>query len=1128
MKAKTKIKTLLLGATLATAFATVGAYGLFTEYEVFNTKTITAGAVSAPYNGTMVEPMKLTEANIDSYGLPDSYVGYYAIKTSEELAWFAKYIDGGHDNRMSASAVLLDDIIYNAGTITADGASIGTTQSWNPIGDWGSKWYGTFDGNGHYVSGLYTKNTEGYTGFIGYTYGATVKNVTIKNSYFEDVRYLGGIVAISQEGTTITGCRVESNVSIIGKSSSNADWVGGIVGSGQNTTITDCYVAATVSGDRLTGAIIGENKSDNTMSNNYYIAGCTTAKGTLQNAVGINSSTGATVPDVAGQNTSIAAESTEHTCVPVTTAEVVGIYDAYTYCSVCGTILSIDHKFSYEGVPLASIEEGNDYYEKDIIEACANCTHEETLSIRIKDDASLVYSGSSIKPYELVYSDGWMGVKKTNADIVYLDNDTYSTVNAGTAQAYINLGFNGDGFDTTEYMLYKIQTATPTAANFMMEVVDGSIYNGETKSVTVTASSGVVGMGEITSTFYKNGLEVTEIKDVGEYTVKIDVAEGDNYTAITDLVVGTFTVKPYELSNSNVVLSLPNEVTYNGEEQKPTVSVVVDGKTLVESSDYDLSWDQDVFVKAGLRKVTVTGKGNYSGTGIQNFEIQPKAILDGEITIDLTEATYDSTSHQPTITVKDGDKTLEKDVDYSLNWDKTGFVDAGTYTATIEGKGNYSGSFTRVLIINKVDLVIELSSPIAKVLPNNQIALNLTVNSTEGTPVWTVVGGTHVSGTTIKVNDGLVIGRDKVEITVTYEATTNYTGGSESIELEVGMADFTAEIEALEEDVTELETLLAEKADATVVTEKLNEILGKVEALEEVKDAYQGADAALKADVEAQISAAKQQAIDAVQANLDQAIIDLNDTISTEDGKLDARITDEVKALSDAIDLAEQAAADADDALKADLEGQLAVAELTLQAAIDAVQTNLDDAVNTLNQTMADEDGKLDARITDEVKALSDAIDLAEQAAATADEALKADLLATIKLAKDTMSATINSVSRRLDEAVKELNRVIASGDKALAQDLAAAIEEVNAAIDLAEQISAENDGVLEAKLTKAQAALEEELKAMIQSNQEAIEAAREESKKNDILPTVLGGVGVAGNLALAIGWVISKRRKIK
>ena len=53
---------------------------------------------------------------------------------------------------------------------------------------------------------------------------------------------------------------------------------------------------------------------------------------------------------------------------------------------------------------------------------------------------------------------------------------------------------------------------------------------------------------------------------------------------------------------------------------------------------------------------------------------------------------YTSKAIKPSPTVKDGDKTLVKDTDYTLSYSNN--VNPGTATITIKGKGNYSGSRT--------------------------------------------------------------------------------------------------------------------------------------------------------------------------------------------------------------------------------------------------------------------------------------------------------------------------------------------------------------------------------------------------------------------------------------------------
>jgi len=91
----------------------------------------------------------------------------------------------------------------------------------------------------------------------------------------------------------------------------------------------------------------------------------------------------------------------------------------------------------------------------------------------------------------------------------------------------------------------------------------------------------------------------------------------------------TITVSPLNISGTDVVLEF-TEVEYNGKEHKPAVKgLTKDGKPLpvsasdftVSSTDFTVSYS-DV-TEVGTGKVTVTGKGNYTGTTTGTFTIKP-------------------------------------------------------------------------------------------------------------------------------------------------------------------------------------------------------------------------------------------------------------------------------------------------------------------------------------------------------------------------------------------------------------------------------------------------------------------------------------------------------------------------
>lgn len=83
---------------------------------------------------------------------------------------------------------------------------------------------------------------------------------------------------------------------------------------------------------------------------------------------------------------------------------------------------------------------------------------------------------------------------------------------------------------------------------------------------------------------------------------------------------------------------------YAGKALKPSVTVTLNGKKLKAGTDYTVSYANNT--KAGsTASVIITGKGNYVGTAIQNFEIaaipaKGKAYTSGNLKYKVTKSTY--------------------------------------------------------------------------------------------------------------------------------------------------------------------------------------------------------------------------------------------------------------------------------------------------------------------------------------------------------------------------------------------------------------------------------------------------------------------------------------------------------
>lgn len=95
--------------------------------------------------------------------------------------------------------------------------------------------------------------------------------------------------------------------------------------------------------------------------------------------------------------------------------------------------------------------------------------------------------------------------------------------------------------------------------------------------------------------------------------------------AYTGTVTRAFTIEPKELTAEDVTLSKTSYV-FSGKEKKPTAYVRVqlkDGTVkLTKKTGYTAVYENNLDI--GKAKVTVTGKGNYTGTVVKTFEILPK------------------------------------------------------------------------------------------------------------------------------------------------------------------------------------------------------------------------------------------------------------------------------------------------------------------------------------------------------------------------------------------------------------------------------------------------------------------------------------------------------------------------
>ena len=160
------------------------------------------------------------------------------------------------------------------------------------------------------------------------------------------------------------------------------------------------------------------------------------------------------------------------------------------------------------------------------------------------------------------------------------------------------------------------------------------IVSGETVEFTTTGSQTEVGTSKNT------------------YELVWKSAKATNYTLAKESI-GILKVKKQSIDPgtdpekpnpdyTGAKVNSPSDKVYDGKEHKwiPTVTDKAD-KKLKAGTDYTVEYSTSDFTNVGTIKVTITGKGNYSGTVKRSYKVTPKEYT---VTTDSATKTYSGTA----------------------------------------------------------------------------------------------------------------------------------------------------------------------------------------------------------------------------------------------------------------------------------------------------------------------------------------------------------------------------------------------------------------------------------------------------------------------------------------------------
>ncbi len=273
--------------------------------------------------------------------------------------------------------------------------------------------------------------------------------------------------------------------------------------------------------------------------------------------------------------------------------------------------------------------------------------------------------------------------------------DKNVTLNMGISDFSYSLRYIGDDAEyyqnkTCSVKVNRLNQAPPAninLSNAMVEIVGEYTFNGKaiTPNIKVIYQGNELHSGiDYSVTFQNNtnaGTALIIIKGNWKYTGEI---------------TQTFQIKQadYPFNRPNNIIKVKGNITFLSE---------------ISLGSEDWTWKEPNKVLNGEETVAIAiyngaDKANYQNTEMEITIVQERPKDLASIDVELVEPVsfvYDGYEKRPEVIVKDGNKTLEKDIDYEVEYQNN--VSAGTASVIVNGINDYSGSKTLTFTIKKAE-----------------------------------------------------------------------------------------------------------------------------------------------------------------------------------------------------------------------------------------------------------------------------------------------------------------------------------------------------------------------------------------------------------------------------------------
>ena len=461
---------------------------------------------------------------------------------------------------------------------------------------------GIYDGDNKVIKGLLINQAEGtYQGLFGRAKNATITNVIIENCDITAKDYVGGICGHASE-TTISNCKVSGAI----KTADGVDGMyhGGIAGSIYDKPISSCVNTASVKGNnsksQYYGGIVGEGSW--TIITDCFNAGI--VEGTLY------------VGSIVGSNGASRLNNNYHT---TTTTGGVGANDVATGTDQTGAT------------------------------TVAKITAAEGVTLTLPTTPTYVWNNENLYESGVVVTLDFTVPEGKYWDHYTVNNGKIS--NAGVKEGEHTLtDFTADVVISATFVSELTDIAT---AGVTIAAIEDLTYNGKEQhpSPVVTLNSNVLETGSNYQVTYSEGCT-----NVGTYTITVE-----GVGRYSGRLTKTFKIVPYDISGCDIKVE---NKPYTGDVINVTPTVKYGSITLAQGEDKDYTFvtNPTTVKEGGDYMLTVTGKGNYTGTKEVPFNVYypaPTELSCTNVTATTAIVTWKDTYAAKWTVAYSTDKTFE-------------------------------------------------------------------------------------------------------------------------------------------------------------------------------------------------------------------------------------------------------------------------------------------------------------------------------------------------------------------------------------------------------------------------------------------------------------------------------------